>query len=398
MDKDLFTSAIRYLLHINVMRLGADRGGLALFEEKFCYRPELQPAFTACRLAELLDQTEGCVLYDVGDEMDFRVCFFRLDDELFLVGPFVRSDFDLMKTEQLLARHGIPASYAASIKLYHSAFPLISTTSVRNALLSLIRAFSNSSEDYTICHTSTDTQQISVTRPNYSEPVDYQTLYQRYDLENRFLRMIESGDTENVLIAYREMHMNGLSQNRYVNAIYQDPIIAVSMLRALARKAAEHAGVSIVEINEITQRSVQKLLAAKHLEEQLTCTREMILELTQAVQRHRYHTRQYSAPIQRVTEYLRLNFSQENPIPRLAELAGISVSYLSRQFKKETGRTISQHLAHLRCMRAAELLKESELSIQDISSYVGYIDNNYFVKVFRKEYGMTPTDYREKEG
>ena len=42
------------------------------------------------------------------------------------------------------------------------------------------------------------------------------------------------------------------------------------------------------------------------------------------------------------------------------------------------------------------MLTGSDASVQQISAYVGYLDNNYFVKVFKKQYGMTPTEYRAK--
>ena len=43
------------------------------------------------------------------------------------------------------------------------------------------------------------------------------------------------------------------------------------------------------------------------------------------------------------------------------------------------------------------MLRDSSYPISEISSYVGYIDNNYFVKVFKKQYGMTPTEYRSSK-
>lgn len=93
-------------------------------------------------------------------------------------------------------------------------------------------------------------------------------------------------------------------------------------------------------------------------------------------------------------EYLTLNYSQEIKFLALAELAGLSVSFFPKQFKAETKATVFQHIAHLRCTHAAELLRSTDSPIQDISGFVGYPDNNYFVKVFRKEYGMTPSEYR----
>ena len=57
--------------------------------------------------------------------------------------------------------------------------------------------------------------------------------------------------------------------------------------------------------------------------------------------------------------------------------------------------TMTQYIASMRCKKAANLLKKTNLPIQEISSYVGYSDNNYFVKVFKKNYDMTPTEFRK---
>jgi YesN/AraC family two-component response regulator len=64
-------------------------------------------------------------------------------------------------------------------------------------------------------------------------------------------------------------------------------------------------------------------------------------------------------------------------------------------FKKETGWTMTEYIALMRCKKAARLLKKTDLPVQEISSYVGYSDNNYFVKVFKKIYDLTPSEYRK---
>ena len=56
--------------------------------------------------------------------------------------------------------------------------------------------------------------------------------------------------------------------------------------------------------------------------------------------------------------------------------------------------TLTAYIADLRTKKAAELLKTSMLSVAEIAMYVGYPDSNYFVKVFKKRYGMTPSAYR----
>ena len=78
----------------------------------------------------------------------------------------------------------------------------------------------------------------------------------------------------------------------------------------------------------------------------------------------------------------------------LADMNHISEEHLSRSFKKEMGISITTHIGNIRVNKAAELLKSTSLSISDIAMYIGYSDNNYFVKVFKKRYGMTPSAYR----
>ena len=58
--------------------------------------------------------------------------------------------------------------------------------------------------------------------------------------------------------------------------------------------------------------------------------------------------------------------------------------------------TITEYLANLRCTEASRLLKESAYPIEEIAAYVGYLDNNYFVKVLKKKYGLTPSEYRNQ--
>lgn len=399
MDIALFTSLIQNLLYVNVTHFGDNREPLSDFVDKYCYHPLLQPQFTEESLHRLCGDIQDSIIYESRDNLGICALYFRLSGETFLVGPFVRWEADTRKVQSALIKAGLPASYLPSVKNYYSAFPLLSSTHAKNTIISCIRAFSGIGTDYAICRIDDFSETWTLPQPDYSETLDYSTLYRRYDRENRFLRMIEQGDTENVLIAFQDMsiQVQAVSQNRYVNAIYQDPIISLSMLRALSRKAAEKGGVSIIDINEITQRAVQKTISAHNAGEQMEYTRMMILELTEAVRRSQLKEGSFSYPVKKTMEYLRLNFSQDISLSHLTEITGFSASYLSRRFKQETGVSISEYVANLRCEHAAEMLQSTAIPIQDISSFVGYLDSNYFVKVFKKKYNLTPSQYRAQK-
>lgn len=397
MDTILFSSLLRNLLQTDVLCLDTNGENLKTFEEKYCYNQNLQPAFTVQTLSPLLESMQEHILYGIRDDLGIGIIFFHFDNRSFIVGPYVKTEFDSVKIQRVLIRNQMPASFASSIKLYYSAFPILSSFVVRNTITGCMRAFTGGMEEYSYCRLHGTKEELKLPQLIFTESLDYSTLYQRYDMENRFLRMVEMGDTENVLGAYRDMNIYANGKNRYINAAYQNPTIGLSMLRALVRKAAERGGASIVEINEITQRAAQRISATQHQNEQIRHTQIMIYELTDAVRRHRHQVGDYSEPIKKTVEFLNLNFSQKIALPQLAKRIGLSEVYLSKIFKKEVGMTIFQYIAHLRCTQAAEMLKGNDISIQEISSYVGYPDNNYFVKVFKANFGMTPSEYRAEK-
>ena len=86
---------------------------------------------------------------------------------------------------------------------------------------------------------------------------------------------------------------------------------------------------------------------------------------------------------------------KELSIQILADEVHLTPAYLSSLFKKITGVTIGQYLMQVRLEKAQELLKNPEYKIYQISEMVGYEDSNYFGKMFRKQIGMLPKEYRD---
>lgn len=395
MDLSLFSSLLRNLLHTNVMYTCQNQQALPGFEEKYCFHPSLQPMFTAQALTFLMESMQENTFYEIIDTLQVCLLFFRFADQTFFVGPYTKKEFEERKMQILLAENQIPASYCLSLKLYYSAFPLLGTFHIQNTITACINAFSSASCEfsYRLLH---GFQEELDTRDMFdAASIDYSELYRRYDAENHFLKMIETGNTENIMTSYYELSIPAHpTQQRFQSATYQNPVVSLSITRALARKAAERGGASVIEIDEITQRAVQKMASSQSLSEQINYTSTMLCELTEAVRRHQTQFGSYTPPIRKVLEYLHLHYSQEISLTYLADMVHTSPSHLSKTFRQETGITITGHIAKLRCGKAAQLLSDTALSVSEISSYVGYPDSNYFVKVFRKQYGMTPTAFR----
>ena len=78
----------------------------------------------------------------------------------------------------------------------------------------------------------------------------------------------------------------------------------------------------------------------------------------------------------------------------LAETVGLHPRTLSRRFVRATGESPKQYWMQLRIIRAEELLRETNLTVQEIAELLGFTDASYFIKLFRQRAGITPHDYR----
>lgn len=82
-------------------------------------------------------------------------------------------------------------------------------------------------------------------------------------------------------------------------------------------------------------------------------------------------------------------------LTRLAEERHVSLSYLSSAVREATGRTFKDLLREKRLSKAAQLLRETKLPVEDIIAAVGYENTSYFYRRFRESYGVSPKEYRK---
>lgn len=78
-----------------------------------------------------------------------------------------------------------------------------------------------------------------------------------------------------------------------------------------------------------------------------------------------------------------------------AKVAGVNPFYLSKLFREETGETFVNHISEKRMQMGKKLLLETEFSVKEIASKIGYNDQNYFSKLFKAKFGVSPTDFRK---
>jgi two-component system response regulator YesN len=89
-------------------------------------------------------------------------------------------------------------------------------------------------------------------------------------------------------------------------------------------------------------------------------------------------------------------YGEKFTVKAIADELFVNECYLIRTFKEVTGMTMLYYHNHVRCEKAKEMLDKPELSISYISDVIGYNFPSHFARIFQKEYGCTPSEYRKR--
>jgi AraC family L-rhamnose operon regulatory protein RhaS len=99
--------------------------------------------------------------------------------------------------------------------------------------------------------------------------------------------------------------------------------------------------------------------------------------------------------INEIIMYLISNYQDKIQLAQLTEKFNLNRTSLNDYFKEATGHTVMSYLIHLRIHLAMAMLKDTSLQVSEIMYRVGFINNSYFIRSFKKITGMSPTQYRE---
>lgn len=126
-------------------------------------------------------------------------------------------------------------------------------------------------------------------------------------------------------------------------------------------------------------------------------TEAYIIEKTEAIFNYLAQKNIGGNPITNILKYIHDNYADlDLSLQKISETTYLTPNYICTIFKNHTGKTINKYILEYRVTKAKEMLRDRNMKINDIADRVGYSDGNYFTKTFRKETGLTPSEYRQK--
>lgn len=101
--------------------------------------------------------------------------------------------------------------------------------------------------------------------------------------------------------------------------------------------------------------------------------------------------------VEKVARYIDTHLEEEISVRALAGMAYLSADHLTRSFKKQYGKTVSDYILGKRMELARELLRNPDLTITMVAGKIGFSSYSHFTEQFKKIFGMTPREFQREE-
>jgi len=167
-------------------------------------------------------------------------------------------------------------------------------------------------------------------------------------------------------------------------------------LVVLLSRAAVEGGADIEEVFGLNLRYLSDIHAFKTVEELCYWLSNIMSRFTDCV--FNLTDVRHKDTIYKALDYIKRNFNKRITLEEVAGQVYLNPSYFSKIFKSEMKTTFVSYVNKIRIHAAKNLLSDISIPLTDISCMVGFEDQSYFTKVFKKATGVTPGKYRESKG
>ncbi len=342
------------------------------------------------------------MVYKLMDPFGCHYIFFALPedgaDRTVLIGPYLTAEMTDASLLNQLERLGLPMQELRPLRDYYASLPVFQDVSM---LLSLVSAMGETLWGSVDAFETVDLNQdvMAPLLPSAHGPAteaeqlekEMKQIQIRYDYENQLIDTVAKG-----LIQRLEMVTGNLSQLHFEQRM-ADPLRNVKnysiICNTLLRKAAEQGGVHPLYIDRMSSQYAIRIENQGTLNGCSALIGEMCRAYCRLVRTHAI--RQYSVQVQKVLLYIEANLSGDLSLQTLAGVLSLTPGYLSDLFHRETGKTLTAHVTEQRMKHALHLLQTTHLQVQNVAQLCGIPDANYFTKRFKRQYGVTPRQYRD---
>lgn len=307
------------------------------------------------------------------------------------VGPFRDEELSPNYFTQIVKDANIAPADMQQMKYIYEKMPLVQLDTVVNVAKHIVASFFAPFLDIVpeVMQYSEQKRTINVNRDildHYS--MEYSADYQASLFA--FLNCMKSGDSsasKKALLHFLDKAM--LSGSKGVRE-YKDMLLTVNSYCQLTLLHTAISPVHVIKLGVSINMKLENITTMNRLEQMAgeICHKYCLLVKN-------YANPDSSRLTKDVITYIQLHPDEELSLSHLAAHFSKNASVLSATFSKETGQTLTSFIHQTRIREAIRLFNTTDLSVSDVAMAVGYLDFSYFSKVFSKNVGCSPREYKQ---
>lgn len=221
------------------------------------------------------------------------------------------------------------------------------------------------------------------------------SVHNSHSFEHRLYSIIRDGDLNGLnklltsdLDTFREGKL-AASPIRQAKNLF---IVNISKVVSLA---AIPGGLGAEEANQLMDTYIQECEQLQSIESIYTLQASMMQDYCQRIRLSKL-PEGISPEIFECINYIQVNTNSQISAKDIADHINRSTSYVFKRFKAETGKNVNVFITECKLSEAKKLLKHSKKTLAEISNYLCFSSQSYFQSVFKKKFGLTPSEYRKK--
>ena len=351
-----------------------------------------------------MSETKSNTIYRFFDEYHCHYIFLRLPDteieKFFYIGPYLPTPISEEYVLRKAASLSLTPEQRNYLLKYYNNLPIIED---ENLLFTITNTLANtlwgSSDHYSteyIEYMIPDRTDPLCVVPTYGDvkdsPVSLAVLETHYANEKQLMDAVSQGKFHKVNVISSTVYNNGTEQ-RLTDSLRNRKNYLI-ILNTLLRKAAEQGCVHPLHIDRMSSTFARKIEEVYSIDHSLHLQSDMIREYCFLVKQ--YSISKYSYLVGKTQTLIAYDLTADLSLKSIAAQLNVSPTYLSALFRKECNITLTDYVNNKRMEYAIHLLDTTDKLINVISYECGIQDTNYFIKLFKRYTGLTPTKYREQ--
>ena len=365
--------------------------------ESFCTYVSFDRVFTA-QYQKLADTTETTALLPDGTCL-YGAIRVKKSGQTVLIGPFLLQPPDNAECDRLIRAASLPWEEKDRLAQFLSGLPQASFHRFLN-LLSLFHYMLNG-EDLSV------TEIFRVTGERYNRSVgekqtdaiwtEEQRFHGTYAFERQMLALVKAGDTEGLQALFERVAKQSFSEGKLADdSLRQQKNLFIGLIAMVGKDGASEGNLDVEQTYQLIDLYTQECEKCRTVDEVNVLRYNAIMDFTQRVAELR-HPRSLSNEVYTALQFIKTHTNQPIGVPDVVACVQRSRSAFLKQFKQETGTTVGKAIMDAKLQEAKLLLRYSDKTLAEISSFLYFSGQPYFQNMFKKTFGVTPLEYRRKK-